>query len=131
MRFRGQLRRLTDREEAKNMVKLSKKMMVTLGASGVLALGIAAPVAAWAADGTPKPTGSASSSTQSSKPKPPEHGKSGVDRTAKLKERLDAAVKAGKLTQAEADAVLKAGKLGLLGGHPGTPPSGAPSTPTK
>ncbi|WP_253752788.1 hypothetical protein [Hamadaea flava] len=116
------------------MVKLSKKMMVTLGASGVLALGIATPVAAWAADGSPKPTGSASSSSQSGKPKPAEHGKSGVDRTAKLKERLDAAVKAGKLTQAEADAVLKAGKLGLLGGGPGrhgTPPSGTPSTPAK
>ncbi|NUO59616.1 MAG: hypothetical protein HOV78_23380 [Hamadaea sp.] len=114
------------------MVKLSKKMVVTLGASGVLALGIAAPVAAWAADGTPKPT--ASSSTQSGKPKSPDHGKSGVDRTAKLKERLDAAVKAGTLTQAEADAVLKAAKLGLLGGgagRHGTPPSGAPSTPAK
>ncbi|NUR70724.1 MAG: hypothetical protein HOU81_07870 [Hamadaea sp.] len=116
------------------MVKLSKKMVVTLGASGVLALGIAAPVAAWAADGTPKPTGSAST-TESGKPQPREHGKSDVDRTAKLKERLDAAVKAGKLTQAEADAVLKAAKLGLLGGGPGrphgTPPSGAPSAPAK
>ncbi|GIH99286.1 hypothetical protein [Planobispora takensis] len=38
---------------------------------------------------------------------------------AELSERLKAAVTAGTLTQAEADAVLKAHKAGLLGGHHG------------
>ncbi|GHJ43851.1 hypothetical protein Cs7R123_11930 [Catellatospora sp. TT07R-123] len=39
-----------------------------------------------------------------------------ADRTAKLKERLDQAVKDGKLTQAEADAIVKAAQAGVLGG---------------
>ncbi|GIH92680.1 hypothetical protein ACFFMN_37510 [Planobispora siamensis] len=38
---------------------------------------------------------------------------------AALSERLKAAVTAGTLTQAEADAVLKAHRAGLLGGHHG------------
>lgn len=39
-----------------------------------------------------------------------------AERAAALKPRLDAAIKAGALTQAEADAVTKAVKLGVLGG---------------
>jgi uncharacterized protein (DUF1501 family) len=38
------------------------------------------------------------------------------DRTAELKTRLDAAVKAGTITQAEADAIVKAAEAGVLGG---------------
>ncbi len=40
-----------------------------------------------------------------------------ADRAANLKERLDAAVKDGKLTQAQADAVIAAHDAGVLGGH--------------
>lgn len=42
-----------------------------------------------------------------------------AERTAAFKTKLDAAVKAGTLTQAEADAVLKAAKAGVIpaGGH--------------
>jgi hypothetical protein len=39
-----------------------------------------------------------------------------ADRKAKLKERLDQAVKDGKLTQAEADAITKAADAGVLMG---------------
>jgi hypothetical protein len=38
-----------------------------------------------------------------------------ADHTARLKDRLDAAVKAGKITQADADAVLRVEKAGVLG----------------
>ena len=41
-----------------------------------------------------------------------------ADRAAALKDRLDAAVKAGTLTQAEADAVTKAVEKGVIGGGP-------------
>jgi hypothetical protein len=37
-----------------------------------------------------------------------------AERTAELKTRLDAAVKAGTLTQAQADAILKAAEAGVL-----------------
>ncbi len=40
-----------------------------------------------------------------------------ADRAAELKTRLDAAVKAGTLTQAEADAVTKAVEKGVIGGR--------------
>lgn len=40
-----------------------------------------------------------------------------ADRAANLKERLDAAVKDGKLTQEQADAVVAAHEAGALGGH--------------
>lgn len=39
-----------------------------------------------------------------------------AQRTTEAKSRLDQAVKDGTLTQAEADAVLKAIKAGVLGG---------------
>ncbi|MDI1463986.1 hypothetical protein QEZ54_23655 [Catellatospora sp. KI3] len=42
-----------------------------------------------------------------------------ADRAARLKERLDQAVKDGKLTQAEADAIVKAAQAGVLGGGHG------------
>ena len=40
-----------------------------------------------------------------------------ADRAAELKTRLDAVVKAGTLTQAEADAVTKAVEKGVIGGR--------------
>ncbi|MEH1127502.1 hypothetical protein [Micromonospora sp. CPCC 206061] len=65
--------------------------------------------------------------------------KSQADRQAKLKSRLDAAVKEGKLTQEQADAILKAYEAGVLGGFgggkggPGRGPGGGgekPGTPS-
>jgi hypothetical protein len=46
-----------------------------------------------------------------------------TERQAQLKERLDAAVKDGKLTQEQADAILEAAEAGVLpgGGHRGGP----------
>ena len=41
-----------------------------------------------------------------------------ADRQAALKERLDAAVAEGKLTQEQADAILKAAEAGVLPGGP-------------
>ncbi|GLI03033.1 hypothetical protein Pa4123_83110 [Phytohabitans aurantiacus] len=49
--------------------------------------------------------------------------KTQADRQAELKSRLDAAVKEGKLTQEQADAILKAYEAGVLGGFAG---KGAP-----
>lgn len=43
-----------------------------------------------------------------------QQGKAQADRTAQLKTRLDAAVKAGTLTQEQADAILKAAEAGVL-----------------
>lgn len=48
-----------------------------------------------------------------------EEAKAKADRSAALKTRLDAAVKAGKLTQEQADAILKASEAGVLGGPGG------------
>ena len=58
-----------------------------------------------------------------------QRAKADADRTAELKTRLDEAVKAGKLTAAEAAAILKAAEAGVLpqggwGGHGG--PGGRP-----
>ncbi|MFG1674746.1 hypothetical protein [Micromonospora sp. NPDC049282] len=53
------------------------------------------------------------------RPTPP----SAQDRQAALKERLDQAVKDGKLTQEQADAVLKAAEAGVFPG-PGAPGMG-------
>jgi hypothetical protein len=54
---------------------------------------------------------------EANRPAPP----SEADRQARLKERLDQAVKDGKLTQEQADAILKAAEAGVLpgpgGGH--------------
>ena len=52
--------------------------------------------------------------------RPTPSGTARPDRTAELKARLATAVSEGKLTQAEADAILKAAAAGvLLGGGPG------------
>lgn len=48
-----------------------------------------------------------------------QEAKAKADRSAALKTRLDAAVKDGKITQAQADAILKATEAGVLGGGPG------------
>lgn len=104
----------------------------------MLALGIAAPVAAAAADNDPKSRHQQLASAlakelgvdeskvsdaldklreQKQADKPQREGA-----RQDLKTRLDAAVKEGKLTQAEADAVLKAAEAGILGpagGHRG------------
>jgi membrane-bound lytic murein transglycosylase B len=116
---------------------MKKRTLVILGASSMLALGIAAPVAAAAADKDPKAShqqqlasalakelGVDETKVSDALDKVREDKKADrPDRTpenaqANLKTRLDAAVKEGKLTQAEADAVLKAVEAGVLwGGH--------------
>jgi hypothetical protein len=92
------------------MARPSKQVLAVLGASGALAIGIAVPVTASAADNK-----SASSLTQNGD-KTPRAG----DRAARLqqlKSRLDQAVTDGKLTRAEADAIVRAAEAGvLLGG---------------
>lgn len=138
------------------MMKFSKKTLVTVGAAGVLALGIA-PATAWAADGSGSASTATSSQGKDRSGQRAEHqqklsaalakelgidqakvsaalekvqsqlrpdGKSGdktADRAQQLKDRLAAAVKAGKLTQAEADAITKAAEAGVLGGHGHSP----------
>jgi hypothetical protein len=61
------------------------------------------------------------------RPKPPADANppSEADRAAALKSRLDAAVKAGTITQADEDAILKAAAAGVLGG-PGVHGPGRP-----
>lgn len=155
--------------------RMSKKTLLALGASGVLALGIAAaPAVAYAADSDRSTTtrsehrwgqhgadqqqklaaalakelgleeskvsdaltkvreqlrteakANAESKDDSARP-------GGADRAAALKERLAAAVKEGKLTQAEADAIIKATEAGVLGGGPrgGWPKNDDPKSAT-
>lgn len=140
------------------MAHLTKKRLAILGVGGVLAVGLAAPAVANAADTTATP----SSSSAPSGHRGPDQGEfakalaeelgvdeqkvsdaltkvreqlkpaagmqkdgnkpDAADRKAQLKERLDQAVKDGKLTRAEADAITKAADAGvLMGGGPGGP----------
>jgi broad specificity phosphatase PhoE len=113
---------------------MRKKTLLLLGASGVMALGIAAPMAAAAAD-SPKPRQQQFASalakelgvdeakvtaalenlrTERSSERTEAKGDRKKGQRQDLKTRLDAAVKEGKLTQAEADAVLKAVEAGIL-----------------
>jgi hypothetical protein len=112
---------------------MRKRTLLLLGASGVMALGIAVPVAAAAAD-DPKPRQQQFASSLAkelgvdeakvtaaleklrSEKAGDKAGDKAPDRGERqdLKTRLDAAVKEGKLTQAEADAVLKAVESGVL-----------------
>lgn len=140
--------------------RMSKKTLLALGASGVLALGIAAPAMAAAADND-KPAAAGQSEQrrggfggqQSEKLTAALAKELGLDetkvsdalkkvqeqlradarangesrsdgakpdaaaRSQALKDRLAEAVKAGKLTQAEADAIIKATEAGVLGGN--------------
>lgn len=131
------------------MNRVSKRTLLTLGASGVLALGIAVPTAAIANDRAGSTTRAVADrngpdqqrlaealakelgidqakvaealkkvheqlrTERPGKPTPP----TSEERLARLKTRLDEAVKAGKITQAEADAVLKAAQAGVLSPH--------------
>jgi hypothetical protein len=132
---------------------MSKKTLLILGTSGVLALGIAAPTVAWAenrnnqsishpggeerqqklAEALAKELGLEPSKVSEALTKVREQlrteaeanrdqGQTRPDTRAEhlesLKTRMAEAVKAGKLTQAEADAIVKAAEAGLLnGGH--------------
>jgi hypothetical protein len=140
---------------------ISKKTMFAgLAAAGVLAVGIAAPTVAFAADDSGSSSTSQTDRKQQraerdaefakalaaelgisedkvaaavekvrgeQKPQGQPKGteKSQADRQADLKTRLDAAVKEGKLTQEQADAILKAYEAGVLGG-PGGGGKGGP-----
>jgi hypothetical protein len=125
-----------------------KKLALVGGGAAVLALGIAIPAAAFA-DPTPTPSSSATDATTPEQRRAEHRDKLaealakelGIDqakvaaaldkvdeqmraeakaeRQAALKERLAAAVSEGKLTQAEADAILKASEAGVLGGPDG------------
>ena len=126
---------------------MKKRTLAVLGASGILALGIAAPVTAYAtgdkssrqqelAAALAKELGVEESKVSAALDKVREEQKKNApaqgekpaqaDRLAALKERLATAVSAGKLTQAEADAVVKAYEAGVLGGfgHGGKPGGG-------
>ncbi|WP_246002152.1 hypothetical protein [Allorhizocola rhizosphaerae] len=126
---------------------MKKRTLAILGASGILALGIAAPVTAYAtgdkstrhqelAAALAKELGVEESKVTAALDKVREEQKKNeqgerptpADRTAALKERLATAVSEGKLTQAEADAVIKAYEAGVLGGfghgHGGKPGGG-------
>ncbi len=126
-----------------------KQLLVGLAAAGVLGVGIAAPTVALADDKSPTPSASTTTDhgsdrqqefaealakelgvptekvtaalekireqRQGDRPEPP----STEDRQARLKERLDQAVKDGKLTQEQADAVLKAVESGVFPGPGG------------
>lgn len=122
---------------------MRKKTLAIWGASGILALGIAAPVAAYATDDKPSSRHQALAEAlakelgvdeakvsealtklhEERKANAPERTK--PDRMEALKERLSQAVEEGKLTQAEADAVLKAHEAGVLGGFGHKGPRGS------
>ncbi len=127
---------------------MKKRTLALLGASGVLALGIAVPVTAYATDNNKpdrqqqlasalakelgvdeaKVADALEKVREEQKQNAPDRGQkpTQTDRTAALKERLAKAVSEGKLTQAEADAVVKAYEAGVLGGfgHGGGKPGG-------
>ena len=125
-----------------------KALLVGSAAAGVLALGIAVPAVALAQDPTPSPSASPSVADgeqkraerrdQLAEALAAELGiskdkvaaaldkvldqmdaQARADRLTQLKERLATAVAEGKLTQAQADAILKAAEEGVLpgGGH--------------
>jgi hypothetical protein len=108
---------------------MKKRTLVILGASSILALGIAAPVAAATshdhnakrqqlATALAKELGVEESKVTAALEKLRSErpgDKTGRPAREDLKTRLDAAVQAGKLTRAEADAVLKAAEAGILG----------------
>jgi hypothetical protein len=136
-----------------NVLSKPKKRTVIWTAAGVLAVGIAVPTLAYAADPTPAPSTSAGAAENKGnrdeklaaalatelgldqqkvadalakvreqlRPERPAGAPEATkeDHAAKFKERLDQAVKDGKLTQAEADAIAKAQAAGVLGGPGG------------
>jgi hypothetical protein len=127
-----------------------KALLVGSAAAGVLALGIAVPAVAMAQDPTPSPSATTSITDPEQKRaerrdqlaealatelgvskekvaaaldkvlgQMDEQAK--AERLTQLKERLATAVTEGKLTQAQADAILKAAEEGVLPGGPGGP----------
>jgi hypothetical protein len=131
------------------MNRVSKRTLLTLGASGVLALGIAVPTMAFASDRAGHGAGRTGVSADARQQKlaeglakelgidqakvadalqkveaqlraqrPTNPAPTNEDRQEQLKTRLAEAVKAGKITQAEADAILKAAQAGVLSPHP-------------
>jgi hypothetical protein len=123
-----------------------KALLVGSAAAGVLALGIAVPAVALAQDPTPSATSSAPDGDQKRAERrdqlaealatelglPKERVATALDkvlgqmdeqakaeRLTQLRERLATAVTEGKLTQAQADAILKAAEEGVLPGGPG------------
>lgn len=125
----------------------SKKWALAGSGAAVLALGVAAPAVAFANDPSPSPSASAGADREQrraerqsklaaalakelgiSEDKVAEalanvHDEMRADAQAErqeaLKQRLDDAVKAGKLTQEQADAMLKAHEEGVMPGGPG------------
>ena len=125
-----------------------KVLLAGSGAAVALALGIAVPAVALAQDPTPSPSTSASAADpeqrraerrdQLAEALATELGiskekvaaalekvlgqldqEAKAERLAQLKERLATAVSEGKLTQTQADAILKAAEEGVLPGGPG------------
>jgi hypothetical protein len=120
------------------MRKPSKKIaLVSLGAAGVLGLGIAVPAFAQQQDPTPNPSASASAHEQRQaalaeglakelglpvdkvtaaleKVQGQLDEQAKADRLARLKTELDQAVTDGKLTRAQADAIYAAAQAGVL-----------------
>jgi hypothetical protein len=137
----------------------AKKLVLAGAGAAVLGLGVALPAIAFAQDPTPSPGASASAAADREERQEQRRDRMaellaeelGIskeevaaaleavetqlrdevrdERQAALKERLDAAVAEGTLTQEQADAILAAAEAGVLGGGPGGPHGHGPGRP--